>query len=179
MNRGYGAALLVSLLLGMFESGVLANEPDSGLEGVTPPFERTEQREPCSDYEPMRRPFFGDLHVHTALSFDASAQDTRNTPADAYAFARGGSMRIQPYDEAGRGLREIRLDRPLDFARGVDTAIGCRDHVVPDIRAGASERLNPLQSANRIELSHEAVNVPNRVALHHARSRVKIGDHDE
>ena len=83
---------------------------------------RTEQRTPCSEHDPLRRPFFGDLHVHTALSFDASAQDTRNTPEDAYRFAQGKPMRIQPYDEAGLGQREIRIDRPLDFAAVTDHA---------------------------------------------------------
>ena len=39
-----------------------------------------------------RQAFYGDLHVHTAYSFDASAQDTRNTPYDAYRFARGGRL---------------------------------------------------------------------------------------
>jgi len=53
--------------------------------------------------------------VHTAFSFDASTQDTRNTPRDAYRFARGEAMGIQPYDEAGKAQRRIRLDRPLDF----------------------------------------------------------------
>ncbi|MDX1735181.1 MAG: DUF3604 domain-containing protein, partial [Halioglobus sp.] len=59
-------------------------------------------------------------HVHTAWSFDASAQDTRNTPADAYRFAQGSPLSIQPYDDNGRGMREIRIDRPLDFAAVTD-----------------------------------------------------------
>ena len=45
------------------------------------------EREPCASTDPLRRPFFGDTHVHTAYSFDASSQDTRNTPRDAYRFA--------------------------------------------------------------------------------------------
>ena len=44
------------------------------------PYSITEQREPCADYDPLRRPHFGDTHVHTAWSFDASSQDTRNKP---------------------------------------------------------------------------------------------------
>lgn len=85
-----------------------------------PPFIRTEEREPCSDYTPQRRPFFGDLHVHTAWSFDANSQDTRNKPADAYRFARGEPMGIQPYDEKGKATRTIKLDRPLDFTAVTD-----------------------------------------------------------
>ncbi|RMF22492.1 MAG: DUF3604 domain-containing protein, partial [Deltaproteobacteria bacterium] len=80
------------------------------------PYRITEQRRPCTDYDPLRRPFFGDLHVHTAFSQDASTQGTRNTPRDAYRFARGERLGIQPYDATGRPLRSIRLARPLDFA---------------------------------------------------------------
>ncbi|MEZ5572159.1 MAG: DUF3604 domain-containing protein [Halioglobus sp.] len=87
---------------------------------ATAPFIRTEQRAPCSNYTSERRPLFGDLHVHTAYSFDASSQDTRNTPADAYRFARGNPMGIQPYDEEGHATRTISIDRPLDFTAVTD-----------------------------------------------------------
>jgi hypothetical protein len=89
---------------------------------VAASFERTETRAPCAAVDPLRRPFFGDLHVHTALSLDASTQDTRNRPRDAYRFARGEPMGIQPYDEAGRPERTVRLGRPLDFAAVTDHA---------------------------------------------------------
>jgi len=42
--------------------------------------------------------------------------DTRATPRDAYAFARGGSLDLTPYDAQGHALRTIQLQRPLDFA---------------------------------------------------------------
>ena len=77
-------------------------------------------REPCADYSALRRPFFGDTHVHTALSFDASSQDTRNRPPQAYDFARGARMGIQPYDDKGQAMRHVQLDRPLDFAAVTD-----------------------------------------------------------
>jgi hypothetical protein len=84
------------------------------------PYEITEEREPCADYDPLRRPHFGDTHVHTAWSFDASSQDTRNTPADAYRFAKGERMGIQPYDDDDRPLRHIQIDRPLHFTAVTD-----------------------------------------------------------
>ncbi|MCY4428304.1 MAG: DUF3604 domain-containing protein [Halieaceae bacterium] len=86
------------------------------------PYSVTEEREPCKDFDPLRRPHFGDTHVHTAFSFDANSQDTRNTPGDAYDFAKGGRMGIQPYDEQGRAQRHIQLDRPLDFTAVTDHA---------------------------------------------------------
>src|SRR5262249_3846875 len=89
---------------------------------AAPPFERSEERSPCSRYHPRRHPFFGALHVPPALSLDASTQDTRNRPADAYRFAQGAPMGIQPYDSAGRALRTVQLGRPLDFTAVTDHA---------------------------------------------------------
>ena len=76
----------------------------------------------CDDHDPLRQPFFGDTHVHTTLSFDANSQDTRNTPRDAYRFARGARMGIQPYDSEGKPTRWVQLARPLDFAAVTDHA---------------------------------------------------------
>jgi hypothetical protein len=81
-----------------------------------------EAHEPCAHREPERRPFFGDLHVHTAYSQDASTQGTRTTPREAYAFAQGAPLGIQPFAPDGRALRTVQLDRPLDFAAVTDHA---------------------------------------------------------
>jgi len=82
----------------------------------------SEQSAPCAHRESLRRPLFGDLHVHTALSLDAGTQGTRNRPADAYRFARGERIGVQPYDAQGRPMREMQLERPLDFAAVTDHA---------------------------------------------------------
>lgn len=87
--------------------------------------ERTlrEPAEPrCANYRPDRMALFGDLHVHTGLSADAFATDTRVTPDEAYAFARGEALRIAPLDAEGNGTRVVRLERPLDFAALTDHA---------------------------------------------------------
>jgi hypothetical protein len=86
------------------------------------PGARAETREPCAHRDAERRPFFGDLHVHTAFSQDASTQGTRTTPREAYRFARGEELGIQPFTADGKPLRTVRLDRPLDFAAVTDHA---------------------------------------------------------
>jgi len=60
-------------------------------------FERTEDRPRCDHYDPLKRPFFGETHLHTAYSFDAVTLDTRNTPADAYRYAKGGVVGLPPW----------------------------------------------------------------------------------
>ena len=77
---------------------------------------------PCRDRDTLRRPFFGDLHVHTRWSLDASTQGTRTRPAEAYAFAQGEEIGLQPFDADGRPGRRARLARPLDFAAVTDHA---------------------------------------------------------
>lgn len=85
-------------------------------------FKRTESREPCRTHDPLRRPHFGDTHVHTALSFDAWGQGTRGRPDDAYRFAKGEELGIQPYDEDGNPAQRVQLRRALDFAVVTDHA---------------------------------------------------------
>ena len=77
--------------------------------------------ERCAEYNPARSVWFGDLHVHTAFSLDAATQDTRTTPDEAYRFAKGERIEIQPYDEDGRG-QPLQLRRALDFAAVTDHA---------------------------------------------------------
>lgn len=54
------------------------------------------------------RPFFGDTHLHTAVSFDAGAFGARLLPPDAYRFAKGEEV------VASSG-QPVKLSRPLDF----------------------------------------------------------------
>ncbi len=122
-SRTYGfASTLAGILL--FTLAPDAAHPDAAPapEKIERPYALTEEREPCSEYTPLRRPFFGDTHVHTARSQDASTQDTRVTPAEAYRFARGEPLDIQPFDADGNGLRTVQLSRPLDFAIVTDHA---------------------------------------------------------
>src|SRR5262245_6425749 len=87
---------------------------------VSPPWRRTETREPCTSFNALRAPFFGDLHVHTSFSADAYIFGTRGTPRQAYDFARGiGTATLADENEAQ--TRTARIDRPLDF-------MGVTDH---------------------------------------------------
>lgn len=54
------------------------------------------------------RPFFGDTHLHTSVSFDAGAFGARLGPRDAYRFARGEEVTASSGQQA-------KLSRPLDF----------------------------------------------------------------
>jgi hypothetical protein len=66
--------------------------------------------------------YWGDLHVHTAFSFDAWLNDVRVSPADAYRFARGEPVDLPPLGPDGRGTQTVSIDRPLDFAAVTDHA---------------------------------------------------------
>lgn len=108
-------SLTLPLVLVAFFSSSVEGAPER-------PYGITEERAECADFDPLRRPFFGDTHVHTAYSFDARGQDTRNTPRDAYRFAKGEKLGIQPYDANGQPTRTIQIDRPLDWTMISDHA---------------------------------------------------------
>ncbi|MEH6551295.1 MAG: DUF3604 domain-containing protein [Pseudomonadales bacterium] len=108
---------ILTLLLGLLlvTGEVFAQESDTALA-----FERTEQREDCADYQPLRQPMFGDLHVHTSYSFDSYVSSQRNDPWKAYEFAKGKAITLPNVD----GEQEIiwQLRRPLDFTAVTDHA---------------------------------------------------------
>jgi hypothetical protein len=65
---------------------------------------------------PERNAWFGDLHVHTAYSFDAYAFGTTAMPSDAYRYARGEAL------DHPSGFR-MQLQQPLDFYAVTDHAM--------------------------------------------------------
>lgn len=104
-------------------TGRRATEVDNvSADAAVPPADVEPAAVRCKSYRAERQPFFGDLHVHTALSLDANLQGTRLRPADAYRFARGERVDLPPYDAAGKALRSLQLERPLDFVAVSDHA---------------------------------------------------------
>jgi hypothetical protein len=109
---------------------------------LKPPFEITEDRPRCSNYNPQRQAFFGTTHLHTGLSFDASIRfvdyASGNDPRGAYRFAQGKApisipepSGLQPRrrascndpatEPAGGGpSRTPCIDQPLDWGAVTD-----------------------------------------------------------
>lgn len=73
-----------------------------------------------------RRALFGELHLHTALSFDAWTFGTKLLPEDAYTFASGGTVMVPAFQlqrQQGADLTQpvpARRAWPLDFAAVTD-----------------------------------------------------------
>jgi hypothetical protein len=117
-----GAVVALSVSFGFASGAVLCASTGQATSPEERAHEVTEVREPCADHDPLRNAYFGDIHVHTSFSQDASVRGTRNTPRDSYRFAKGERLGIQPYDERGDPYATVKLDRPLDFAAVTDHA---------------------------------------------------------
>ncbi|BET26274.1 uncharacterized protein DUF3604 [Limnobacter thiooxidans] len=108
-------ALLVTGLL----TGCLSSEPDSSAQNNTPapvtPAERPKDAE-CVGSSVRKQAFFGDLHIHTKLSFDAYFFNSINGPREAYQFAKGENAFLPSGENPDTPMRQINIGRPLDFA---------------------------------------------------------------
>jgi uncharacterized protein DUF3604 len=98
---------------------VFLSLPAAG-QSAQPSFKRTEQHAPCRDYDPLRRPLFGETHAHTTYSLDAFSIGTIDRPRDAYRYAQGGTVYV--VDAAGNPTICAQQPRPLDFAAITDHA---------------------------------------------------------
>jgi hypothetical protein len=70
--------------------------------------------EPLPPPNPLKNAYFGDLHLHTSLSFDAATMKTNTLPEDSYRFAQGEAV-----DYLGQ---KIQRRAPLDFLAVTDHA---------------------------------------------------------
>ena len=111
----FGNAASFGLLLMLAPGFLLPGLRAAAGEGA---FQRTEEREPCADFQPLRKPLFGDLHVHTSLSFDAYISSLRRDPGDAYRYAKGEPI-LLPGPDGNDGM-QASIGRPLDFTAVTD-----------------------------------------------------------
>jgi len=117
LRKGAALVCAIAVLVGCGDGGSSSSSPLPN--GPVPaPWQRTESRAPCADFHPLRAPYFGDLHVHTRVSADATIYGTKVGPRDAYAYARGDEIALSDADE--QPTRRTRIDRPLDFTAVTD-----------------------------------------------------------
>ncbi len=86
----------------------LAQDPAPSKESLKHAFPAQKHFSPYAGRSFPTRVFWGDTHVHTAMSMDAGAFGARLSPDDAHRFARGEEL------TSSTGLR-VKLSRPLDF----------------------------------------------------------------
>ncbi len=94
---------------------------------------------------PLNNVYFGDLHVHSELSFDAYLFGNRISIDQAYDIAKG-----KPVENAAGEL--MRLTRPLDFAAITDHAEGFGLHetcALPAPNEGIKEFCRKLENPSR------------------------------
>src|SRR5580698_9880631 len=109
-------ALVVTLglILGLFivailvPTRILAQEPAPSAQELENVFPKKAPYSPYADRKFPERVYWGDTHLHTAISLDAGAAGCRLGPREAYRFAKGEQI------TASSG-QQVKLARPLDF----------------------------------------------------------------
>ena len=99
---------------------VACGKPPSSSDFAVRDFGKGEISAKCAENNPLRNAYFGDLHVHTALSTDAWMFGVRVSPESAYRYAFGGSVSL-PVD-GSTAVRRVSNPRPLDFMAVTDHA---------------------------------------------------------
>jgi hypothetical protein len=116
---------------------------------------RSETRADCTNYEPLRTPFFGETHIHSGYSGDAVFVRVRTTPRDAYMFAQGDQVGLPPYDASDQPTRFAQLRRPLDF-----TAVTDHAEWMGEMRTCLAEGLPGHDNQTCVDLRNEIDSAP-------------------
>jgi hypothetical protein len=78
---------------------------------------------PCKQQYPYKKAWFGDLHVHTAASYDATSFGVTTTVDEAYSFARGTPLPLRLLSDPPDYLAPVlHISSPLDFTAVTDHA---------------------------------------------------------
>ncbi len=99
---------LTAVLALALAGAATAQLPVTATEGMEDAYPAQKHFSPYAGRNFPTQVYWGDTHLHTALSMDAGAFGARLTPVDAYRFARGEEL------TSSTGLR-VKLSRPLDF----------------------------------------------------------------
>jgi hypothetical protein len=117
-----------------------------------------------------RNAYFGDLHVHTAYSFDAFAFGTIATPDDGYRYAKGEAI-------AHPSGYDVQLNRPLDFYAITDHAgfLGAlKEGADPATPLGKLALNEPLHNLNRPgNLNDDSIGVRGQTFAGYLQSAVR------
>lgn len=110
---GIGArAKRIVLLLVLLQAAFTAATPEGSVASAA-----SDNYSPYADTAYPKRPLWGDTHVHTDLSFDASILGVRLSPREAYQFASGKTV-VSTFGE------RVALSRPLDWLAVTDHSDG-------------------------------------------------------
>ncbi|RZV50515.1 MAG: DUF3604 domain-containing protein [Deltaproteobacteria bacterium] len=115
------AGLLLALVLSIGTIACTKDQANPCLEGSTAPECVSAPPGACPDFNPLRNPYVGELHVHTAYSFDSAQAGVSAGPRDMYRFARGQSLTLPPFAPES-AQRTTQLRRPMDFVAATDHA---------------------------------------------------------
>lgn len=107
------AALLALSLTGCLGSSDSPTQTSGG--STLQPAEVPTDKE-CTNTTVRKQAYFGDLHIHTKLSFDAYFFNSINGPREAYRFAKGDPAFLPSGGDPDTPVRQINIGRPLDFA---------------------------------------------------------------